>query len=84
MEWMLQAADELDDVCALLRHGWLGLAAELGALLLAGLGVGAELAGPALGAQPAVLGAAAIAANVAALLEIRSSRAAPAARRLPA
>jgi len=71
---MLQVADEIDDACGVLRHGWLGLAAELGAVLLAALGLGAELAGPALGAEPAVLGAAAIAANIAALLKIRRAR----------
>ena len=27
MEWMLQVADELDDVVGVLRHGWLGVAA---------------------------------------------------------
>jgi hypothetical protein len=74
MEWMLQVADEIDDAFSILRHGWLGLVAEIGALLLAGLGLGAELAGPALGAWPVLLGAAAITANVAALLEIRRSR----------
>ncbi len=74
MEWLLQVADELDDVFGVVRHGWLGLIAEVGALTLAGLGVGAELAGSVLGAQPAMLGTAAIAANVAALLKIRSLR----------
>ncbi|HTV96385.1 MAG TPA: hypothetical protein VME42_10275 [Steroidobacteraceae bacterium] len=76
MEWMLQVADELDDAFGMLRHGWLGLVAEIGALILAAAGIGAELAGQALGAQPSILAAAAIAANVAALLMIRSSRAA--------
>jgi hypothetical protein len=74
MEWVLQVADEFDDAFGVLRHGWLGLVAELGALMLAVLGTGAVLAGPALGAQPAILGAAAIAANLAALLKIRHSR----------
>jgi hypothetical protein len=74
MEWVLQVADEFDDALGLLRHGWLGLAGELGAVSMAGLGVGAELAGPALGAQPAILGAAAVAANLAALLKIRRAR----------
>jgi len=74
MEWVLQAADELDDLLGAMRHGWLGLAAELGALSLVGIGVGAALAGPALGAEPALIGAAAISANIAALLKIRGSR----------
>ena len=74
MEWVLQVADEVDDAFGVLRHGWLGLVAEVGAVSLAGLGVGAELAGPVLGAQPAILGAAAVVANLAALLKIRRSR----------
>jgi hypothetical protein len=74
MEWVLQAADEFDDLLAVVRHGWLGLTAELGALSLVGIGIGAALAGPALGAEPALIGAAAISANVAALLKIRGSR----------
>jgi hypothetical protein len=74
MEWVLQVADEFDDALALLRHGWLGVVAEFGAVSLAAFGVGAQLAGPALGAQPAMMGAGAVAANVAALLKIRRSR----------
>jgi hypothetical protein len=74
MEWMLQVADEFDDAFSVLRHGCCGVAAEVGSVLLVGLGVGAEVAGPSLGAEPALLGAAAIMANVAALLKIRSSR----------
>lgn len=74
---MLQVADEFDDAFGVLRHGWLGLVAEIGAVLLAGGGIAAELAGRALGAEPALLAVAAITANVAALLKIRSSRQAP-------
>jgi hypothetical protein len=74
MEWVLQVVDEFDDALAVLRHSWLGLAAEIGALLLAGLGIGAAVMGPALGAEPMLIGAAAILANLAALLKIRSSR----------
>jgi hypothetical protein len=74
MEWVLQVADELDDAFGVVRHGWLGLVTELGSLMLAGLALGADIAGPALGAQPALLGASAATANVAALLSIRASR----------
>jgi hypothetical protein len=77
MEWVLQVVDEVDDAFGILRHSWLGLIAEIGALLLACLGIGAEIAGPALGAEPALIGAAAILANLAALLKIRSSRPIP-------
>jgi hypothetical protein len=34
MEWVLQVADEFDDAFGVLRHGWLGLAAEISAVLL--------------------------------------------------
>jgi len=71
---MLQVADELDDAIGVLRHGWSGLIAEIGALLLAALGVGAAVAGLRLGAEPASIATAAVAANVAALLKIRASR----------
>jgi len=74
---MLQVADEVDDAFGVLRHGWLGVAAELGSLLLAGGGTAAALAGCTQGAEPVMLAAAAITANVAALLEIRSARRAP-------
>ena len=74
MEWMLQVADEVDDALGALRHGWLGVAAELGSVILAGTGTAAALAGCTLGAEPVLLGTAAITANLAALLEIRSAR----------
>jgi hypothetical protein len=74
MEWMLQVADEVDDALGVLRHGWLGVAAELGSVMLAGGGTVAALAACAQGAEPVTLGAAAITANLAALLEIRSAR----------
>jgi len=35
MEWVLQVADEVDDAVAALRHRWLGLHGEVGALLAA-------------------------------------------------
>lgn len=74
MEWVLQVADEVDDALGLLRHGWLGLAAEVGSLILAGAGSAAAIAGCTLGAEPVLVGTAAITANLAALLEIRSAR----------
>ncbi|MGO9512027.1 MAG: hypothetical protein ACLP2F_00090 [Steroidobacteraceae bacterium] len=77
MEWVLQVVDEFDDAVGALRHGWLGLHAEIGAVLFAGIGIGAVVAAPAVRADPALAGAAAIAANLAALLEIRRSRTAP-------
>jgi hypothetical protein len=35
MEWVLQVADELDDAVAALRHRWLGINGEMGALIAA-------------------------------------------------
>ena len=74
MEWMLQVADEFDDAFCVLRHGWSGLVAEIGGVSLAGLGISAAVAGRLLGAEPALIAMAAVAANLAALLKIRRSR----------
>ena len=74
MEWMLQIADEFDDAFCVLRHGWSALVAEIGGVWLAGLGIGAAVAGPLLGAEPVLIAMAAVAANLAALLKIRRSR----------
>jgi hypothetical protein len=74
MEWMLQVVDEFDDIFGVLRHGCLGLMAEIGEPMLAAVSLGAALAGPRLGADPALITTAAVAVNVAALLKIRSSR----------
>ena len=74
MEWMLQLVDEFDDAFGVLRHGCLGLIAEIGVPMLAAMSLGAAVAGPRLGADPALIAAAAVAANLAALLKIRNSR----------
>jgi hypothetical protein len=74
MEWLLQVADEVDDVLGLLRHSWLGIAAGLDSRMLAGAGTAAALAGCTLGAESVLLGVTAITANLAALAEIRSVR----------
>jgi hypothetical protein len=74
MEWMLQVVDEFDDALGVLRHGCLGLIAEIGEPMLALATLGAAVAGPRLGADPTSIAAAAVAANLAALLKIRSSR----------
>jgi hypothetical protein len=34
MEWVLQVADEVDDVFGVLLHGWLGFYAEMGGGLM--------------------------------------------------
>jgi hypothetical protein len=74
MEWMLQVVDEIDDAVGALRFGWSGLLAEIGVLLLVVLGIAAEVAGPRLGAEPALLGAGALTANIAAFLKSRRDR----------
>jgi hypothetical protein len=43
MEWVLQVVDEFDDAIAALRHGCLGLNAEIGALLSAAVGFAAAV-----------------------------------------
>jgi len=63
MEWVLQVADEVDDMLGMLRHRWLGVAAGLNSRMLAGAGT-----------EPLLLGVTAITANLAALVEIRSAR----------
>jgi hypothetical protein len=40
MEWVLQVVDEFDDAYSALRHGWLGINAEISALSIAGFGMG--------------------------------------------
>ncbi len=41
MEWVLQVVDEIDDAIGVLRHGWLGIHAQIGVLLAAMLGAAA-------------------------------------------
>jgi hypothetical protein len=48
MEWVLQVVDEFDDACSAFKHGWMGIASELGMLSLAGAGIGSVLAALAL------------------------------------
>jgi hypothetical protein len=33
MEWVLQVVDEIDDAIGVLRHGWLGIRAQIAVLL---------------------------------------------------
>ena len=41
MEWVLQLVDEIDDAIGVLRHGWLGIRAQIGVLLAAMLAAAA-------------------------------------------
>ena len=55
MEWMLQVVDEFDDIFGVLRHACLGLMAEIGKPMLVAVSLGAAVAGPRLGADPALI-----------------------------
>ena len=51
MEWMLQVVDEIDDAIGALRLCTLGLCAEIGLTVAAGLGMGAIGAAVVTGAE---------------------------------
>jgi hypothetical protein len=74
MEWMLQVVDEIDDAIGALRLWTLGLAAEIGLVVAACLGIGAIGAAVARGADLLLICSAAIMLSVAAVLKIHGSR----------
>jgi hypothetical protein len=74
MEWMLQVVDEIDDAIGALRLCSLGLAAEIGLVAAAGLGMGAIGAAIATGAEMSLICSAAIMFSLAAALKMRASR----------
>ncbi|MEP6883431.1 MAG: hypothetical protein ABJC66_01650 [Gammaproteobacteria bacterium] len=79
MEWMLQVIDEIDDAVGALRLYYVGLAAEIGLIVAAGLGIGAICAAVAAGSEVPLILSAAILLSLAAALKIhgallRSSR----------
>jgi hypothetical protein len=74
MEWMLQVADEIDDVIGALRLCGVGLLAEIGLLLAGGLGIGAAGAALAAGGQFTLICCAAIVLSIAAFLKVFRSR----------
>jgi hypothetical protein len=78
MEWMLQVVDEIDDAIGVLRHCWLGAAAEFPTFLAGGAGIGAAGA-TALqtGAEPVLVAAASAALGVAGFLKVLDSRLLP-------
>ncbi len=71
---MLQVVDEIDDVVGALRLYSLGLAAEIGLVLAAGLGIGAICVAIAAGAEVPLICAAASVLSSAAALKIHGSR----------
>ncbi len=72
---MLQVADEIDVAVGALRLYCLGVAAEAGLLLAAGLGIAAICAAVAAGAEAALICSAAIVLGLAATLKIHGWRA---------
>ena len=74
MEWMLQVIDEIDDAVGVLRLYSLGLAAEIGLVLAAGVGIGAICAAIAAGAEVPLIFAAATVLSLAGALKIHGSR----------
>jgi hypothetical protein len=71
MEWMLQVVDEIDDAISALRLCSLGLAAEIGLIVGATLGVGAIAAAIAAGAEAELICSATLVLSLAAALKIR-------------
>jgi hypothetical protein len=74
MEWMLQVADEIDDVIGALRLCGVGLLAETGLLVAGGAGIGAVGAAIAAGAQFTLICCAAIVLSIATVLKVSGSR----------
>jgi hypothetical protein len=74
MEWMLQVIDEIDDAVGALRLYYLGIAAEIGLILAAGLGIGAICAAIVGGAEVPLILSAAIVLSLTATLKIHRSR----------
>jgi hypothetical protein len=72
MEWMLQVADEIDDVIGALRLCSVGLGAEIGLALSGVLALGAIVAAVATGAQLVLLCAVGVVLGAAAALKIHA------------
>ena len=74
MEWMLQVVDEVDDAIGAVRLWSVGIAAEIGLSVVAGIGVAAIGAAIWLGEEPVLIFAAAGMLSVAAALKIHGSQ----------
>jgi uncharacterized membrane protein len=74
MEWMLQVIDEIDDAVGAVRSYCLGIAAEIGLVLAAGLGIGAICAAIVAGAEVPLILAATLVLSLTATLKIHRSR----------
>ena len=71
---MLQVIDEIDDAVGALRLYYLGVAAEIGLVLAAGLGIGAIYGAIVAGAEVPLILSAAIVLSLTATLKIHRSR----------
>ena len=71
---MLQVIDEIDDAVGALRLYYLGVAAEIGLVLAAGLGIGAIYGAIVVGAEVPLILSAAIVLSLTATLKIHQSR----------
>jgi hypothetical protein len=74
MEWMLQVVDEIDDAIGALRLCCVGLAAEIGLVAAACLGIGAIGAAVVRGADLLLISSAAATLGLAAVLKIQGLR----------
>jgi hypothetical protein len=74
MEWILQVADEIDDAVAALWLCAIGLAAEIGLVLLGGLAIGAIGAATAAGAEVTLISGALAVLSLAAALKLHGAR----------
>lgn len=71
---MLQVIDEIDDAVGALRLYYVGVAAEIGLMLAAGIGIGAIGAAIVAGAEVPLILAAALVLSLTAALKIHRSR----------
>jgi hypothetical protein len=74
MEWMLQVVDEIDDAIGALRLWSVGLAAEIGLIAAACLGIGAIGEAVVKGADLTLICCATAVLGLAAVLKIHGSR----------
>src|ERR1700758_5543642 len=74
MEWVLQVVDEIDDAIGALRLCSLGISAEIGLVVAAGLGMGAIGAAVVRGAEITLICSVLMLFSLAGVLKIRGSR----------
>ena len=77
MEWLLQVVDEIDDAVGAMKLGWLGVNAEIGALLAVAVAATAIGAAFALGQDVIAAGTAALVGSLFAVAIVRDRRVRP-------